>query len=73
MILGLSVRALQVTQDDNYSLRGVALREALEEDERSGRKPFVLSEPLDHRSAFQDNNNQFSSCYCWYDFVWSGR
>ncbi|KAK0486173.1 pyridoxal phosphate-dependent transferase [Armillaria novae-zelandiae] len=40
--LGLSVRILDVRAEDNYSLRGDTLRSALEEDAKSGKKPFVL-------------------------------
>ncbi|KAG6879140.1 hypothetical protein C0992_004957 [Termitomyces sp. T32_za158] len=43
LVLGLSVRVLAVKAEDNFSLRGETLRLALEEDERQGLKPFVLS------------------------------
>ncbi|KAK0212488.1 pyridoxal phosphate-dependent transferase [Desarmillaria ectypa] len=42
MVLGLSVRILDVKSEDNYSLRGGTLRSALEEDAKAGKKPFVL-------------------------------
>ena len=48
LVLGLSVRALEVTFEDRFSLRGDTLRRALEEDERGGKKPFVLSKLLFH-------------------------
>ncbi|KAK0460895.1 pyridoxal phosphate-dependent transferase [Desarmillaria tabescens] len=41
MVLGLSVRILDVKSEDNYSLRGDTLRSALEEDRRAGKKPFI--------------------------------
>jgi aromatic-L-amino-acid/L-tryptophan decarboxylase len=42
-ILGLSLRTLDVSAEDNFSLRGATLRAALEEDEAQGRRPFVIS------------------------------
>jgi len=36
------VRALDVVYDDQFALRGKTLRDALEEDARIGRKPFIL-------------------------------
>lgn len=44
LILGLSVRALEVTTEDRFSLRGETLRLALDEDEKKGKKPIILSE-----------------------------
>ena len=43
LILGLRVCSLEVSREDKYTLRGDTLRTALEEDEKLGRKPFVLS------------------------------
>ena len=43
LVLGLQVRALEVRAMDRYSLRGKTLRSALVEDEKMGRKPFILS------------------------------
>jgi aromatic-L-amino-acid decarboxylase len=42
LALGLSTRALEVSSDDNFGLRGDTLRRALAEDERAGKKPFIL-------------------------------
>ncbi|KAF8828784.1 hypothetical protein HHX47_DHR3000279 [Lentinula edodes] len=42
VILGLTVRALEVTREDNFSLRGYTLRSALEEDKKKGLHPFIL-------------------------------
>jgi aromatic-L-amino-acid decarboxylase len=41
-ILHLSLRTLDVSAEDNFSLRGATLRAALEEDEARGRRPFFL-------------------------------
>lgn len=43
LVLGIPVRALDVTLEDQFSLRGETLRIALEEDEKNGKKPFILS------------------------------
>ena len=43
LILGLQVRTLEVTAEDRFALRREGLRNALQEDERVGRKPFILS------------------------------
>lgn len=42
IVLGLQVRSIEVLAEDKYSLRGHALRDALEEDRKLGRKPFIL-------------------------------
>ncbi|KAF8523052.1 pyridoxal phosphate-dependent transferase [Hysterangium stoloniferum] len=42
MILGITCRALEVKAEDDYGLRGDALRAALEEDKANGMHPFVL-------------------------------
>lgn len=47
LVLGLKVRAIEVKLEDRLSLRGSALRKALEEDTRKGLHPFVLCK---HRS-----------------------
>jgi aromatic-L-amino-acid decarboxylase len=43
LVLGLSVRALEVQAEDGFSLRGETLRQALEDDEKQGKRPFILS------------------------------
>lgn len=42
LVLGLHVRALEVTAEDNFALRGDTLRRALEEDRAAGLHPFIL-------------------------------
>ena len=44
LVLGLECRALDVTADDHFALRGATLRKALEEDKARGKHPFVLGE-----------------------------
>lgn len=42
LVLGLECRALDVTADDRFALRGATLRKALEADKARGKHPFVL-------------------------------
>ncbi|KAG6333820.1 hypothetical protein ID866_5268 [Astraeus odoratus] len=42
LVLGLNVRALEVTFEDNFALRGDTLRCAIEEDRAAGLHPFIL-------------------------------
>jgi len=42
LVLGLAARSLKVTAEDNFSLRGETLRQALQEDEANGQRPFIL-------------------------------
>ncbi|KAI0768182.1 aromatic-L-amino-acid decarboxylase [Trametes elegans] len=42
LVLGLDVRGIDVKPEDEYGLRGEALRQALAEDLARGRRPFVL-------------------------------
>ena len=42
LVLGMSVRALNVTAEDGYGLRGETLRKALQEDTAKGLRPFIL-------------------------------
>lgn len=43
LVLGIQVRALEVTLEDNLGLNGDTLRRALAEDAANGLKPFILS------------------------------
>lgn len=43
LVLGLSVRALDVKFEDELALTGESLRAAFEEDTAAGRRPFILS------------------------------
>lgn len=51
IILGLDFRALPVTKEDNYALRGETLETALAEDEAHGRVPFILIASLGTTSS----------------------
>ena len=64
LVLGLAARSLEVTAEDNYRLRGDTLRKALEEDHRTGKKPFILSEFGSHAvEIFKTCSYHFRSCY----------
>jgi aromatic-L-amino-acid decarboxylase len=43
LVLGMKVRSIAVSNDDQFALRGEALRDALVEDAKIGLKPFILS------------------------------
>ena len=42
LVLGLQCRALEVTAEDRFALRGATLQKALAEDQNNGKHPFVL-------------------------------
>jgi len=44
LVLGLSVYAISVHAEDNYSLRGQGLRDVIERDKAEGKHPFVIGE-----------------------------
>lgn len=44
LLLGMQFRAVPVSRSDDYSLRGQALRQALERDVKEGLIPFFVSE-----------------------------
>jgi aromatic-L-amino-acid decarboxylase len=48
LVLGLQCRALPVTAEDQFALRGQTLRQALEESATSGLKPFIIGERSGH-------------------------
>ena len=48
LVLGLQIRSIEVKTEDQFSLRLDALRNALEDDGKIGRKPFILSEAFNN-------------------------
>ena len=58
-MLGLQVRTIDVAYDDQFALRGKALRDALEEDARIGHKPFILGNVFSQRYSFSSPNFTF--------------
>jgi len=75
LVLGLQIRSIEVRSEDEFSLREDALRNALEDDAKKGRKPFVLSAFFDDQLGPNQLNCIFSSPsrnHRKYIF-WSGR
>ena len=64
VVLGLQVRVIDVAHDDQFALRGKSLRDALEEDARIGRKPFILGNASSHKYLFSSLNVLLTSCNC---------
>lgn len=58
IILGLDFRALEVTKEDGFALRGATLRAALLEDQSVGRVPFMLVASLGTTSSGAVDNVQ---------------
>lgn len=74
LVLGIQVRAVEVTAEDNFALRGHILRVALEEDEKLGRKPFILSMSAQIIELAHIPHPIFSpSCHGWYHILRSHR
>lgn len=72
LVLGLSTRALEVTPEDNFSLRGNTLERALKEDAKTGKKPFILSEFSGIKWTVRLSHSTFS-CYCRNYIIWGYR
>ncbi|KAN0074486.1 Pyridoxal phosphate-dependent transferase [Tylopilus felleus] len=80
LILGVNVRALEVTAEDNYALRGTTLKRALEEDANAGLYPFILiatvgttsSGAIDHLEELGDIVAAAPSLWLHVDAAWAG-
>ncbi|KAF4567801.1 hypothetical protein EYR40_006810 [Pleurotus pulmonarius] len=80
LILGLSVRALEVTWEDKFSLRGETLRKALEADEKEGKNPFILlatvgttsSGAIDNISEIGAVTKDYPDLWVHVDAAWAG-
>jgi len=80
LVLGLHVRAIDVTSDDQFALRGKALRDALEEDAKIGRKPFILiatvgttsSGAVDNLPEIMEVVKDHPSLWVHVDAAWAG-
>ncbi|KAF8070404.1 pyridoxal phosphate-dependent transferase [Lyophyllum atratum] len=80
LVLGLSVRVLQVKLEDQFSLRGETLRDAMEEDEKLGKKPFILiatvgttsSGAIDNLPEIQQIVKNIPSLWIHIDAAWAG-
>lgn len=60
LVLGVKVRAIDVKLEDQFSLRGEALRNTLQEDKAKGLHPFIIS-MLDNASLYGPSQ-LMSSC-----------
>jgi len=80
LVLGLAVRTLEVTLEDEYSLRGKALQSALDEDEKQGKNPFILiatvgttsSGAIDNLAEIQQVVKKHPSLWVHVDAAWAG-
>ncbi|KAJ3569602.1 hypothetical protein NP233_g4950 [Leucocoprinus birnbaumii] len=79
-ILGLNVRAIEVKAEDGYSLRGEALRAALDEDLKNGKHPFMLiatvgttsSGAIDNLPEIKQVAKDHPSLWIHIDAAWAG-
>ncbi|KAG8997249.1 hypothetical protein FRB94_007779 [Tulasnella sp. JGI-2019a] len=80
LILGLTFRALEVSKEDNYGLRGAELKKALEEDRSAGLAPFIFIATVGTTSSgaidYLDEIGQVAESYpdLWIhvDAAWAG-
>ncbi|KAF8220587.1 hypothetical protein L208DRAFT_747020 [Tricholoma matsutake] len=80
LVLGLSVRALEVKSEDKFALRGGTLQAALDVDEQQGKKPFILiatvgttsSGAIDNLSEIQQILKNYPSLWVHVDAAWAG-
>ncbi|KAG1900911.1 pyridoxal phosphate-dependent transferase [Suillus fuscotomentosus] len=80
LILGLKVRALGVTAQDDFALRGDTLKVALEEDTNAGFHPFILigtvgttsSGAVDRLDEIADVAKHYPFLWLHVDAAWAG-
>ncbi|KAI8990725.1 aromatic-L-amino-acid decarboxylase [Trametes punicea] len=80
LVLGLEVRALPVKPEDEYGLRGDTLRQALEEDIASGKRPFIIigtvgttsSGAVDNLEEIGEILKEHPSIWLHVDAAWAG-
>ncbi|KAG2074868.1 hypothetical protein BDR04DRAFT_1150671 [Suillus decipiens] len=80
LILGLKVRALEVTAQDDFALRGDTLKVALEEDVDAGFHPFILigtvgttsSGAVDRLDEIADVAKHYPFLWLHVDAAWAG-
>ncbi|KAF8895716.1 pyridoxal phosphate-dependent transferase [Gymnopilus junonius] len=80
LVLGLQVRSIDVKLEDQLSMRGNALREALEEDKQLGRKPFILiatvgttsTGAVDNMPEIREVAKDHPSLWIHVDAAWAG-
>ncbi|KAI0364197.1 aromatic-L-amino-acid decarboxylase [Pilatotrama ljubarskyi] len=80
LVLGLEVRTINVKAEDEYGLRGEALRQALNEDLARGKRPFVLiatvgttsSGAVDNIEEIGEVLKEHPSIWLHVDSAWAG-
>ncbi|KAG1818039.1 pyridoxal phosphate-dependent transferase [Suillus subaureus] len=80
LVLGLKVRALEVTAEDDFALRGETLEVALKEDVDAGLHPFILvatigttsSGAVDRLGEIADVATHYPSLWLHVDAAWAG-
>ncbi|KAF9002337.1 pyridoxal phosphate-dependent transferase [Cyathus striatus] len=78
IVLGLQVRSLDVTSEDQFSLRGDTLREALVEDIGNGKIPFILLATVGTTSSgaidnlLEINDVSYPDIWLHIDAAWAG-
>jgi aromatic-L-amino-acid decarboxylase len=80
LVLGLKVRTLEVTAQDNFALRGDTLKVALEEDVNAGFHPFILigtvgttsSGAVDRLDEIADVAKHYPFLWLHVDAAWAG-
>ncbi|EGO00872.1 hypothetical protein SERLA73DRAFT_178838 [Serpula lacrymans var. lacrymans S7.3] len=80
LVLGLACRALEVTAENSFGLRGDTLRAALEEDIAAGKKPFILiatvgttsSGAFDYIEELGRVASDYASLWLHVDGAWAG-
>ncbi|KEP45565.1 aromatic-L-amino-acid decarboxylase [Rhizoctonia solani 123E] len=71
LILGLQFRAIEVHAKDNYALRGESLVNALEEDRKDGKHPFVVIATVGTTSSGAiDNIEEVGEALIGYPDIW---
>ncbi|TCD60569.1 hypothetical protein EIP91_009853 [Steccherinum ochraceum] len=80
IVLGLTCRALEVLLDDQFALRGSTLQDALEEDKKRGKHPFIIiatigttsSGAVDRLNEIGEVVKTYPSLWIHVDAAWAG-
>lgn len=80
LVLGITCRALEVQSEDKFALRGSTLKNALEEDQKRGKHPFIIiatigttsSGAIDRLDEIGDVAQDYPSLWIHIDAAWAG-
>ncbi|TFK23692.1 aromatic-L-amino-acid decarboxylase [Coprinopsis marcescibilis] len=80
LILGLQIRVLEVSSDDEFGLRGDNLRSSLEKDKQAGLKPFIFiatvgstsSGAIDNLQEIGQTLDNYPNIWLHVDAAWAG-